>query len=224
MIFSLLLSDPLQLFGINVINTFDFWELVVRFLFNLVVILVLVRLVYYPVARRKDYYFNFLLTGVIIFLITFSLINVKDISVGVALGLFAIFGILRFRTSQIPIKEMTYLFMVIGLSVINALVTQKISYAETLFINLVVILTAWIGEKLLSVNKISRKTILYDRMDLLSPENRDQLIADLKNRTGLNIIRIEIGKIDLAQNMARIRIFFQQKNQENGGLFINGQS
>lgn len=204
-----------QLFGIRYINTVDFWELVVRFSFNLMMILVLVRIIYYPVARRKDYYFSFLLAGVVVFLITFTLINVQDISVGVALGLFAIFGILRFRTSQIPIKEMTYLFMVIGLSVINALVTQRISYAETLFINLVVLATAWVGEKLLSVNRISRKTIMYDRMDLLGPDKSEELIADLKKRTGLDIIRYEIGNIDLAMNMARIRIFYQQNGNSN---------
>ena len=205
-----------QLFGISFFNSGDFWELVVRFLFNVLVILFLVRIVYYPVARRKDYYFSLLLSGVVVFLITYSLINVQDISVGVALGLFAIFGILRFRTSQIPIKEMTYLFIVIGLSVINALVTQKISYSETLFINLVVVATAWMGERLLSVNKISRKTIMYDKIELLGPEKSDELLSDLKNRTGLDIIRYEIGNIDLAQHMARIRIFYLQNGNNKG--------
>jgi len=205
-----------QLFGINFFNPGDFWELVIRFLFNVLVILFLVRIVYYPVARRKDYYFSLLLSGVVVFLITYSLINVQDISVGVALGLFAIFGILRFRTSQIPIKEMTYLFIVIGLSVLNALVTQKITYSETLFINLVVVAIAWLGERLLSVNKISRKTIMYDKIELLGPERSDELLADLKKRTGLDIIRYEIGNIDLAQNMARIRIFYLQNGNNKG--------
>jgi hypothetical protein len=139
---------------------------------------------------------------------TYMLINVKDLSVGVALGLFALFGILRFRTAQIPIKEMTYLFLVIGLSVINALVTKKISYAEILFINVIVLIAAWFGERFWFSSKMSRKSVTYEKIDLIRPEKREELLADLRERTGLDITRVEIGKIDFLRDVVQIRIFY----------------
>ncbi len=201
-------DDAVRFLGIKLINTHDFLELVFRFTFNLLVVYILVRKIYFPVSRRKEYYFNYMLIGVILFLMTYMLINVKDLSVGVALGLFALFGILRFRTAQIPIKEMTYLFLVIGLSVVNALVTKKISYAEMFFINFIVLLAAWRGERFWISNRMSRKTVTYERIDMIKPEKRQQLIEDLKERTGLDINRVEIGKIDFLRDVVQIRIFY----------------
>jgi len=206
-------EEPVRFLGIKLINPDDFFELIFRFSFNLLIIYILVRHIYFPIARRKEYYFNYMLIGVILFLMTYMLINVKDLSVGVALGLFALFGILRFRTAQIPIKEMTYLFLVIGLSVVNALVTKKISYAEIFFINLIVLAAAWYGERFWFSSRLSRKTITYDKIELIKPEHREELMADLKERTGLDITRIEIGKIDLLRDVAQIRIFYT--HQEN---------
>ncbi len=204
------IEEPLRFFGIKLINLNDFIELIIRFSFNLLIIFILVRKIYFPVSRRKEYYFNYMLISVILFLITYMLINVKDLSVGVALGLFALFGILRFRTAQIPIKEMTYLFLVIGLSVINALVTKKISYAEILFINLIVLLAAWMGEHFWLSARMNRKTITYEKIGMIKPENRQKLIKDLRERTGLNITRVEIGKIDFLRDVAQVRIYYTQ--------------
>ncbi len=206
-------DEPLRFLGIKLINPEDFTELIIRFTFNLLVVYILVRRIYFPVARRKEYFFNYMLISVILFLMTYMLINVKDLSVGVALGLFALFGILRFRTAQIPIKEMTYLFLVIGLSVINALVTKKISYAEILFINVIVLVAAWYGEHFWFSSRMSRKSITYERIDLIKPERREELLADLRERTGLDITRVEIGKIDFLRDVAQIRIFYT--HQEN---------
>ncbi len=206
-------DEAVRLLGIKLINTHDFLELIIRFSFNVLIVYILVRKVYFPVSRRKEYYFNYMLISVILFLMTYMLINVKDLSVGVALGLFALFGILRFRTAQIPIKEMTYLFLVIGLSVINALVTKKISYAEMLFINLIVLVAAWLGERFWISNRMSRKTVTYEKIEMIKPENRQKLIADLRERTGLDITRVEIGKIDFLRDVAQIRIFYSHHEQ-----------
>jgi len=207
--------EPARFFGIKLMNTSDFLELVARFIFNTLVVFALVRYLYYPVAKRKEYFFTYMLVSTIVFLISFSLINVDRLTIGIALGLFALFGILRFRTRQIPIKEMTYLFLVIGISVINALVTKKTSYIELLFINTMVLLVAWIGEKYLMQSKENSKNVVYEKIELVKPENRDKLIKDLENRTGLDIYRIEIGRINFLRDTARIRIFYTPKFEKD---------
>ena len=208
-------AEPARFFGIKLMNTSDFSELVARFIFNTLVVFALVRYLYYPVAKRKEYFFTYMLVSTIVFLISFSLINVDRLTIGIALGLFALFGILRFRTRQIPIKEMTYLFLVIGISVINALVTKKTSYIELLFINTMVLLVAWIGEKYLMQSKENSKNVVYEKIELVKPENRDKLIKDLENRTGLDIYRIEIGRINFLRDTARIRIFYTPKFEKD---------
>jgi len=204
----IMLQQTLQLFGIDYINPERFLELIFRFFFNLLMVFTIVRFFYYPLARRKDYFFTFILVGVIVFLLSYSLINVRNLTTGIALGLFAIFGILRFRTSQIPIKEMTYLFLVIGVSVINALVSRHTSYAELLFVNLSVLLVIWLAERFILDSGENRKVIVYENIELIKPENRQALIDDLRKRTGLHVTRVQIGKIDFLRDSALIRIFY----------------
>ena len=208
-------AEPARFFGIKLMNTSDLMELVARFLFNTLVVFALVRYLYYPVAKRKEYFFTYMLVSTIVFLVSFSLINVDRLTVGIALGLFALFGILRFRTRQIPIKEMTYLFLVIGISVINAMVTKKTSYIELLFINTMVLLVAWIGEKYWMQSNENSKNVVYEKIELVKPENRIKLIEDLENRTGLKIYRIEIGRINFLRDTARIRIFYTPKSDKD---------
>ncbi len=205
----ILLADTTRLFGIKLINIQDFFELLIRFIFNILVVLVIVRYMYYPIAKRKDYFFTYLMVSAIVFLLSFALLNVETISIGVGLGLFALFGILRFRTSQIPMKEMSYLFMVIAISVINAMVTKKTSYAELFLINFVLLIVTWAGERFWLNRAESQKTIVYEKIDLIKPENRELLIKDLEERTGLKILRIEVGRIDFLRDTARIRIYYQ---------------
>jgi hypothetical protein len=202
-----------EIFGIRLINLSDFLELLVRFGFNLMIIIIIVRYIYYPVARRKDYLFTYILISAVIFSLCFLLENVK-LQIGFALGLFAIFGIIRYRTSQIPIKEMTYLFLVIGVSVINALANKKISYTELVFANLAIIMVTLLLEKVFLLKHESRKTIVYEKIDLIKPEKREELLQDLQERTGININRIEIGRVDFLRDTARIRIYyFESENQ-----------
>jgi hypothetical protein len=198
-----------QLFEIDYINMEDFSELVIRFLFNFIVTLVLVRFLYYQIARRKDYLFTYLMISITVFLLCYLLENVK-LQLGFALGLFAIFGIIRYRTNPIPIKEMTYLFVVIGLSVINALSNKKVSYAELLFTNVVILAIVYAVERIWLLKHESQKTINYEKIDLIRPEKYEELKKDLEERTGLKIRRVEVGKIDFLRDTARVMIYYYE--------------
>ncbi len=202
-----------EFLGIKLINPSDFLELLVRFSFNLIVVVIIIRYLYYPIARRKDYLFTYMLISIIVFLLCYLLENVK-LELGFALGLFAVFGILRYRTNPIPIKEMTYLFIVIGISVINALANKKVSYAELVFTNISLIALTYLLERVFLLKHESRKTINYEKIELIRPERREELMKDLKERTGININRVEIGRIDFLRDVARIRIFYFESDNE----------
>lgn len=203
-----LFPELLQIFDVKFINVPNFFELLVRFSFNFLAVFILVRYLYYPLARRKEYFFSFILVSTIVFLVTYSLVSIADLSTGVAIGLFALFGILRFRTRQIPVKEMTYLFLVIGISVINAMLNDQTSYVELLFINMIILFVAWVAELFWQKDTGNSKFINYEKIELISPDKRKELIADLKKRTGLNITDVEIGRINFMRDTVRIRIFF----------------
>jgi hypothetical protein len=191
----------------------DFYPLMLRMFINLIVLTILIRFMYYSKARRKDYLFTYYLIGMITFFLCFGLKKL-DIDTGMGLGLFAIFGILRYRTEGIEIKEMTYLFLVIGLSVINALASNKISMAEMILMNVVLIAITAGLEFLWLLKHESRKVILYDRIDLIQPENYEFMKADVEKRTGLKINRIEVGKIDFLRDVAQLRIFYDGDEQQ----------
>lgn len=214
--------ELLKIFSVEFINIPSFFELFIRFIFNFLVVLILVRFLYYPLARRKEYFFSFILVSTIVFLVTYSLVSIADLSTGVAIGLFALFGILRFRTRQIPVKEMTYLFLVIGISVINAMLNDQTSYVELLFINTIILFVAWAAELFWKKNTENSKFINYEKIDLISPDKKEELIADLKKRTGLNITDVEIGRINFIRDTVRIRIFFREEKPQNH--FENGRS
>ena len=156
------------LFGISYFNS-DFYALAFRMLINLTVLTLLIRFLYYPKSKRKDYLFTYYLIGMITFFLCFGLKKL-DIDTGMGLGLFAIFGILRYRTEGIEIKEMTYLFLVIGISVVNALASNKISLAEMMLINVVLLLITFGLENLWLLKHETRKIIQYERIDLIKPE------------------------------------------------------
>lgn len=191
----------------------DFYPLMMRMTINLIVLTILIRFMYYSKSRRKDYLFTYYLIGMITFFLCFGLKKL-DIDTGMGLGLFAIFGILRYRTEGIEIKEMTYLFLVIGLSVINALASNKISMAEMALMNLILIAITAGLEFLWLLKHESRKVILYDRIDLIQPENYQEMKADLEKRTGLRINRVEVGKIDFLRDVAQLRIFYDGDEQQ----------
>ena len=134
------------------------------------------------------------------------------LQLGFALGLFAIFGIIRYRTDPIAIKEMTYLFLVIGISVINALSNKKISHAELVFANLLIVFLTFGMERIWLLRHEVRKNIIYEKIDLIVPERREELIADIKARTGIDVIRVEVRRIDFLKDTVNLRIFYYEDN------------
>ena len=190
----------------------DFLKLLFRFCFNLIAILIIVRMIYYPIAKRKDYLFTYIMISILVFFICFTL-KKFELGLGMALGLFAIFGIIRYRTDPIPIKEMTYLFIVIGISVINALSNKKMSYAELMLTNTIIILATYGLERLWLLRHESRKIIIYEKIDMIVPENHDLLKEDLEKRTGIMISRFEIGKINFLNDTVQIFIYYYKDDQ-----------
>jgi hypothetical protein len=193
----------------------SFVQMMVRFAINIFVLFVIVRLIYYPLTKRKDYLFTYFLIGTMVFFISYLLEGVK-IKLGLALGLFAVFRIIRYRTDSVPIKEMTYLFIVIGLSIINALSGRELDLVLILFTNLAVILITYVLEKVWLLKNESNKIIVYDRIDLIKPDKRAELLEDLKQRTGINIVRFAIGRIDFVRNTVRIKIYYFETPEEAG--------
>ena len=191
----------------------DFLKLIVKTVFNLMIITVIIRYIYYPVTKNKDYLFTYFLISMTVFLLCVLLDSVK-LQLGFALGLFAIFGIIRYRTDPIAIKEMTYLFLVIGISVVNALSNKKISHAELVFANLMIVFITYGMEKLWLLRHQSRKNITYEKIELILPEKREELIADLKARTGIDVIRVEIRRIDFLRDTANLRVFYYEEDPE----------
>ncbi len=200
--------DKINLVGIEIIDLPSFLELVGRFALNMAVILILVRWLYYSTTKRKEYLFTYVLISSLIFLLCYLLAGVK-LQIGFALGLFAIFGIIRYRTSSIPIKEMTYLFLIIGVSIINALADTKTSVAEVLFTNFVIIVITFCMEKIWLQKHELSKIIVYEKINLIKPENNQDLLNDLQERTGIKKIkRVEIGKIDFLKDTCTLQIFY----------------
>ena len=191
------------------------WEsLLGLFALNLVSSLIVVRLIYHMAAKRRDFVFTFMLVSTAVFLLCRLLAGV-EIDLAFALGLFAIFGIIRYRTNAIPIREMTYLFIVITLAVINALAPLAASWLEIAMANVLIWVLSYILERLWFVEHLATKIVIYDRIELLHAGRRNELIADLEQRTGVSIVHLEIGKVDLLRDTANLKIHFSA-DQEPG--------
>lgn len=193
-------------------NLEGYQTLLLRFSFNLIVTLILVRWLYYGVTKRKDYLFSYIIIGTVVFLLSYLLASVK-LELGFALGLFAIFGIIRYRTLQIPIKEMTYLFLVIGVSVINALSRSGIGFLEIFIANVFFIALTYGLEKVWLLKHETSKIIVYENIDLIKSEKREMLIKDLEQRTGIKKInKVEIGKINFLRDTADLKVYYFAKD------------
>lgn len=199
----------------------DVYRLLMRLAINLFFITIIVRYFYYKITKRKDYLFTYYLMSFIIFFICYSLKKL-DIDTGMGLGLFAIFSIIRYRTNQIEIKEMTYLFIVIGLSVVNALASDNISMTELGIINFFMLGMTYCLEFVWLLKHETRKTILFENIKLIDISKGEELKKELEKRTGLIINRVEIGKINYLDDTAQIRIFYY--DDEQGFSDYNEQS
>ncbi|MCD8312571.1 MAG: DUF4956 domain-containing protein [Bacteroidales bacterium] len=183
----------------------DLGQMLIHFAFHLVVIWVIIQFLYYAKSKRKDYYFTFMLMGISIFFLIYLLAGVK-LKIGVALGLFAIFGIMRFRTESMPVREMTYLFVLIAISVINAL---SVNFLELVITNVIFIVAIALCEFSYKwMRHVECKYIKYDRVDLIKPEQSEELKADLEQRTGLKIMKIEVGAIDFLRDSVMIKVYY----------------
>ncbi|MBR5673435.1 MAG: DUF4956 domain-containing protein [Muribaculaceae bacterium] len=182
-------------------------EMLLRFGFFLLVLFFIVYLLYYRKTHRRDYFFTLVLLSVSIFFLIYLLGSVK-VKIGFALGLFAIFGVLRYRTETIPVREMSYMFGVISLSVINAL-ADALSFVELLLPNLAIALLIWMFEAWVLRGNLASKLIQYDRIELIKPERREELLEDLRNRTGLNITKVNVGSVDFLKDTAILKIEYE---------------
>ena len=192
------------------------WEMVFRLLINVVTIGIIVHAFYYPKAKRRDYYFTFSIIGVSIFLLIYLMGGVK-LKIGFALGLFAIFGIIKYRTEQVPIREMTYMFVIIAVAAINGLATS-VSYFELLGTNLIFIIALAICENTKWMKHVPSKLIKYDNVSLIAHGREDELKADLEKRLGLKIIRVEVGNVDFLKDSAIIKIYYEPIMDEFGTI------
>lgn len=199
--------EDYQILGQDLMHWQDFYTLIIRFCINFLVAFILIRGIYYPLNKNKEYLLTFFVFNVVIFFVCILLGSVK-LKIGFAFGLFAVFSILRYRTEQMPIKEMTFLFLSITVAVVNALVNDSISFAEMLFTNTAIILTTLIIERYWLKDSFSSKRIIYEKIDLIKPDSRLELIADLETRTGVRIVELEINSINFLRDTADITIYY----------------
>ena len=196
------------------IDTRHVTELLIAFFINLIAIAIIVRGLYYPKCKRGEFFFTYILIAISTFMLIYVLGDVK-LKAGIALGLFAIFSIIRYRTEQVAIREMTYLFIIIALSAINGLTVSELSLGEVIIINLLFIFSIWICESKILISHYSYKVIKYDNVNLITPDKREELIADLEKRTGLKIEKVEVGSIDFLKDAAIVKMYYKSNTSNN---------
>ena len=190
----------------------EFMELIIRFGFNLLIAFIIVKLIYHREHTDNDFVFTYFMFNSLIFFFSYLLSNIT-INLGFAFGLFAVFAIMRYRTDPIPIKEMTYLFIVITIGVINALSKTEVSYEALLFTNVAIVGLTYFLETYWQKNLLVRHMVVYEKLENIKPENHDKLLADLKERTGLDIQQFEIRRINFLRDTFRIRIYCKEQNE-----------
>ena len=189
-------------------QTFSFFELLERFVLNFVFTAVIIRFIYYKYAQNKAYMFTYFMISTVVFLLCYSLKR-NELDIGLALGLFAVFGIIRYRTDNIDIKEMTYLFVIIGVAVINALSSDAVGLGEILFGNVAVVLMLLILERVMKAPLLlQQQEIIIPYSELVKPDHRSALITSLGAETGLDIKKVQIGKIDLLTQSVKVTLFY----------------
>ncbi len=192
-------------------NPPGFGPMLIGFSINLIITFIIVRFLYFPKERIKKYVFPFMAFNTIIFFILGPLLN-TDLSVGVGFSLFAIFSVMRYRTESMPIREMTYLFVITALPVINALLAADRLLIQSLITSGLVVVVLFYFEKGWGFGRESSTTLVYDKLKLLRPINHDDLLADLRTRTGLPVIRCRVGKINYVRKSADITIFYNEQD------------
>lgn len=190
-----------------------FIEPITRFALNFLIVFIIVRFIYYPKQKDRNYVFTYIAINTMVFLVI-GLFNLSEISVGLAFGMFATISILRFRTDTLPIREITYLFVVIALPVVNSMLLWRDMYAQMIVGNVGLIHVLFILERGWGFQYEARKSITYERIDLIRPENWGELMVDLRARTGLPIKRVEIGRLNFLRDTAELNIYFEARHVE----------
>ena len=193
-----------------VLDTTTLLSIMIRFFVNLLVLFILIRVIYYRFTKKEEYLFSFFIMGIIIFLLC-SLLQTVNIQLGMALGLFAVFAILRFRTVNYTAKDMTYTFTIIGISVINSQANIPPPVVGALIVNSIIIITAIILELFLKKNELTPVLIVFNKLELLNPGLREELLKELSERTGLDIKKVRIRKIDVGKSNAELEVLFRDK-------------
>ena len=196
------------------------WEVLIRFLVTLLILFIVIRLIYFRYSRKERYAFSFFMMGIMIFLVCI-LLKTVEIQLGIALGLFAIFAILRFRSRNLSLREMTYFFTVIGVAVINAMATFYNPVRGMILINSIVILSVFILEILFHKRTYSKATLIYDKLELLDEEREQELLSDIAKRTTKKIEKVELVKIDLIKGNAELEIFYKNTDSEEDSFKIS---
>ena len=188
-----------------------FGDTILRFFICIFVNWIIVHYLYFKKGKRRDFYFTFMMISVAIFFLVYLMMGMDrgKATMGVGLGLFGIFSIMRYRTDAMPVREMTYLFVIIALALVNS-IAEGVSIAELLLTNLIIVVFVWLLERNLRLE--ASKLIQYDRIELITPDRRDELKADLEKRLGLKIIKLDVGAVDFIRDMAMIKIIYQGKH------------
>lgn len=199
-------EQTIDFLGMPFFDAPSLWRLLILFGINLLVCWTITHFFYYRKSKRRDYYFTYILFSTAIFFILYQLQNMK-IEVGIALGLFGIFSMIRYRTEQLPIREMTYLFVLIAISIVNG-AGMASSYATFIAVNLLFIAIIWILEAAGLSSRKAQKIITYEKIALIKPERREELLADLRERTGLDIVKVQVGSIDFLKDTAFLKVTY----------------
>ena len=185
-------------------------DMIIRFSFNLLIAYIIIKLIYHRDHKGNDFVFTYFMFNSLIFFFAYILGNL-DVNMAFGFGLFAVFAILRYRTDPIPIKEMTYLFIVITIGVINALSANNVAFSEVLFANLAIVTLTFFLERYWVNNLLKSKAIVYDGLEKISPEKNQELIDELSEKTGLNLLRAKIGRINFKSNRVNIRVYYKDQ-------------
>ena len=201
------ISNQISFLGVPLCDTQSLLHLLMRFAFNLLITWIISRYCYYTKSQRKDYVLTFMLFGAAMFLLIFLMESVS-IQIGMTLGLFAIFGVIRYRTETVPIREMTYLFIIICVAVINGL-ALNISYVELIVANLLLLLLIWTVEGRRLLRHTSAKLVIYEKINLITPDKREEMIADLEARLGHKVEKVEVGHVDFLRDVAFVKVYYE---------------
>ena len=206
------ISSQISFLGVPLCDTQSLLHLLMRFAFNLLISWLIVRVCYYRKSQRKDYVLTYMLFSSAMFLLIFLMENV-NLQIGLTLGLFAIFGVIRYRTETVPVREMTYLFVIIATSVINGL-ALNISYVELIVANALIFFLIWAMESRVFLRHTSAKLVIYEKIQLITPDRREELIADLEQRLGHKVNKVEVGHVDFLRDVAFVKVYYELPDGE----------